>query len=142
MTTTSYHHHSPPGPPSRAPGCSPMSVSGLEWLGPLTFTRRYASRRVDHDLGGRWGPRREQRLTHRHELGAGTGMLYVYDPTWGEYAVLAEAVSLDAVRRATTRAATMDPRLPVTVVADLALAYQLGHTPPAAPADPGARVQL
>lgn len=118
-----------------------MSVSGLQWLGPLTFTRRYASWGVDHDLGGHWGPRCEQRLTHRHELGVDTGLWYACVPTWGQYAVLAEAVSLHAVRQGTTRATATDPRLPVTVVADLALAYQLGHTSQAAPADPGAQVQ-
>jgi hypothetical protein len=45
---------------------------------------------VDRDFGMWWGPRHDQRLSHRRDtLDSPTGLLYAYDLTWDEYAVLA-----------------------------------------------------
>ncbi|HEX5403956.1 MAG TPA: hypothetical protein VFX16_16845 [Pseudonocardiaceae bacterium] len=85
----------------------------LEWIGPLAFTRRYAGEGVDEDFGTGWGSRHDQRITHRHQLGCDDGLLYAYDPTWREYAVLGEHVSLREVRDAYAHALGTNPHVPV-----------------------------
>ena len=80
----------------------------LGWQGPLAFARSHtAARGIDHDFGSRWGPNGDQRVSLRVEVGATTGLLYVYDPTWDEYAVLGTDLRQAAVQDAFARA----PRL-------------------------------
>jgi hypothetical protein len=120
-----------------------VTTHGLEWLGPIAFTRRHAGRGVDRDFGDHWGRLGDQRLTVRHQLGADHGLLYVYDPTWREYAVLADDVPLDAVHAATARAAATDPHMHVINVTDLVNQLASQHDPtPAGPARPSAEVEL
>ena len=77
----------------------------LEWRGPVTFARAHrAVPGIDHDFGTGWGPNGDQRVSLRVEVGAEAGLLYVYDPTWDEYAVLGSDVSLIAVEDAFGRA--------------------------------------
>ncbi|WP_137122717.1 hypothetical protein [Segeticoccus rhizosphaerae] len=117
-----------------------MTTHGLEWLGPIAFTRRNAGRGVDRDFGDHWGRLGDQRLTVRHQLGADHGLLYVYDPTWREYAVLADDVPLDAVHDATAHAADTDPHMHVITVTDLVKQLAPQHDP--APTGPRAEVEL
>jgi len=74
-----------PGSPSQSP----------TWLGPVAFRAQYGSdgvhRGIDHDCGMRWGAAGDQRISLRHPPGADSGLLYAYDPTWDEYAMLAES---------------------------------------------------
>ncbi|WP_152186997.1 hypothetical protein [Segeticoccus rhizosphaerae] len=122
MTHTTTHTTDPATaatatPPVQSPTpASAMTTHGLEWLGPIAFTRRHAGRGVDRDFGDHWGRLGDQRLTVRHQLGADHGLLYVYDPTWREYAALADDVPLDAVHDATARAAARDPHTPVSQI--------------------------
>ena len=77
----------------------------LEWRGPLAFARAHgAVPGIDHDFGMRWGSNRDQRVSLRVEFGADAGLLYVYDPTWDEYAVLGTGFRLAAVQDAFARA--------------------------------------
>jgi hypothetical protein len=77
----------------------------LEWRGPVAFAKAYGSvPGIDHDFGMRWGSNRDQRVSLRVELGREEGLLYVYDPTWDEYAVIGSDVSLSAVETAFARA--------------------------------------
>ena len=76
----------------------------LEWRGPLAFARAHgALPGIDHEFGIHWGSKRDQRVRLRVEVGAETGLLYVYDPTWDEYAILGTdvplAAALDAIAR-------------------------------------------
>ena len=76
----------------------------LEWRGPVAFAGAYgAVPGIDHDFGMRWGSNRDQRVSLRVEFGADTGLLYVYDPTWDEYAVIGTHVPLAAVKNAFAR---------------------------------------
>ncbi|GAA2147794.1 hypothetical protein FHX52_3004 [Humibacillus xanthopallidus] len=73
----------------------------LAWVGPRAFAARFGSApNIDHDYGHTWGPRSDQRVSLRITDGADTGLLYVHDPTWDEYAVLAESADHSAVTRA------------------------------------------
>ena len=73
----------------------------LEWRGPVAFARAYgAVPGIDHDFGARWGSNDDQRVSLRLEDGDETGLLYVYDPTWDEYAVIGTDVPLAAVKNA------------------------------------------
>lgn len=77
----------------------------LEWRGPVAFSRAYGSiPGIDHDFGMRWGANRDQRVTLRVELSCDQGLLYTYDPTWDEYAVIGTGVPLAAVKEAFARA--------------------------------------
>ena len=80
------------------------TVPVLEWRGPVAFAGAYgAVPGIDHDFGMRWGSNRDQRVSLRVEFGADTGLLYVYDPTWDEYAVIGTHVPLAAVKNAFAR---------------------------------------
>lgn len=116
---------------------SAADVPPRDWIGPVAFTTRYAGHGVDEDFGTTWGPRRDQRVSHRHQLGADEGLLYVYDPTWHEYAVLATQASLRCVREAFTDAMRTDGDLPVTAFAALVTAQS-----PAGPRQESPAVQL
>jgi hypothetical protein len=50
-----------------------------------------------------WGSNDDQRVSLRLEDGDETGLLYVYDPTWDEYAVLGTGLRLAVVENAFAR---------------------------------------
>lgn len=76
----------------------------LEWKGPFAFARAHGTvPSIDHDFGSSWGSNGDQRVSLRLEVGANTGLLYVYDPTWDEYAVIGSDVPLDAVENVFAR---------------------------------------
>ena len=77
---------------------------------------------IDHDYGMRWGAAGDQRISLRHPPGADSGLLYAYDPTWDEYAVLSRAASVQAVQAAFTQAVATDPHMAVTDFAALVAA--------------------
>jgi hypothetical protein len=92
----------------------PRPADGLTWLGPMSFTRQVAQHTgVDHDLGNRWGARRDIRISHRVTEGATVGLLYAYDRTWDEYAILDPAADVEAVARTFHAALATSPHLPV-----------------------------
>ncbi|MHB8184470.1 MAG: hypothetical protein ACYDDU_00020 [Dermatophilaceae bacterium] len=73
----------------------------FEWRGPVAFARACAAAPgIDHHFGIRWGSNGDQRVSLRVEVGADTGLLYVYDPTWDEYAVIGTDVPLAAIQDA------------------------------------------
>jgi hypothetical protein len=76
-----------------------VTFQRLEWMGPRALKARYGAQPgVDRDVGMWWGPRHNQRVSHRRAaLDAPTGQLYAYDLTWDEYAVLATDVPATAV---------------------------------------------
>ena len=85
-----------------------------EWRGPVAFARVYGSvPGTDCDFGMRWGSNRDQRVSLRVELGCEEGLLYVYDPTWDEYAVIDNNVPLAAVKDAFARALQFGEHLAV-----------------------------
>lgn len=93
---------------ARHPGARP------QWVGPLAFRRQSpGTLGVDHDFGDDWGELAEQRVSWRAAPGAATGLLYAYDPTWNEYAVLASDVPQAIVEAAvnTVRAAWRHPEV-------------------------------
>jgi hypothetical protein len=120
--TAESAHITSPTEASTTPTTPPCALTsnGLEWLGPLAFTRRHAGG-VDRDFGNQWGRLGDQRLTVRHPLGVDHGLLYVYDATWDEYAALADDIPLDAVHEAATAAAALDPHTAVTRIARAAV---------------------
>ena len=80
-------------------------VPVLEWRGPVAFARAYgALSGIDHEFGSRWGSNDDQRVSLRLEDDAETGLLYVYDPTWDEYAILGADVPLAVAEDAFARA--------------------------------------
>ena len=96
----------------------------LEWRGPVAFSKAYGSvPGIDHDFGMRWGSNRDQRVSLRVELGGDEGLLYAYDPTWDEYAVIGTDVPLAAVKDAFARALQVGDQLAlqdfVSLVPDL-----------------------
>lgn len=77
-----------PAPPSRR----------LTWVGPLAFQRAtVAQRGTDMDLGFDWGDGRDTRISCRREPDATRGLLYAYNRTWDEYAILADNISVQHV---------------------------------------------
>ena len=87
---------------------------------------------IDHDYGMRWGSSHDQRVSLRHLVAADRGLLYVYDPTWDEYAVLIRDIPVAAVEAAFTRAVQTDihmsPQSFAAIVAQQPAApAQLGH---------------
>ena len=73
----------------------------LEWTGPVAFARTYgAVSGVEHGFGTCWGSNGDQRVSIRVRVGGDAGLLYVYDPTWDEYAVLGTDIPLAAVQDA------------------------------------------
>ena len=80
------------------------TVPVLEWRGPVAFARAYgALPGIDHEFGTRWGSNGDQRVSLRLKNGDETGLLYVYDPTWDEYAVIGTDVPLAGVQDAFAR---------------------------------------
>jgi hypothetical protein len=93
----------------------------LGWMGLRAFQSRYGVQPgVDRDFGMCWGPRHDQRVSHRRDtLDSPTGLLYAYDETWDEYAVLATDVPASAVETVINRALATDMYLSVEILAGL-----------------------
>lgn len=90
------------------------------WLGAVAFNRQYGRvPGLDHDYGMRWGAGGDHRITLRHPVAGDRGLLYAYDPTWDEYAVLARAATVQAVRATFARALQTDIHMSVTSFAAL-----------------------
>lgn len=86
--------------------------AALEWHGERAFAARYGDRSpAERDYGMRWGPRGDQRITLRPNNTGDRGLLYVYDPTWDEYALLAADVARGAVEAAFRDAVEIDIHL-------------------------------
>ncbi len=109
---------------------------GLTWMGPTAFATLTAHQPgIDHDLGTRWSPHRDVRISHRRPHDGTTGLLYAYDRTWDEYAILADDIHADDLEAATGVAT--DPHLPVDRVLALLHAARERHTPALPAVDPG-----
>ncbi len=81
----------------------------LAWLGPIQFHQQHrAVPGIELDYGMRWGSNGDQRVSLRLLVAADRGLLYVYDPTWDEYAVLFRDIPAAAVEAAFTRAGQSD----------------------------------
>jgi hypothetical protein len=86
----------------------------LTWVGQISFDRLAARHPgIDHDLGAQWGDRRDIRISHRRPHDGAVGLLYAYDRTWDEYAILDPAAHVDAVARTFHAALDVDPHLPL-----------------------------
>jgi hypothetical protein len=98
-----------------------VSLRTLDWMGRHAFTARHAVQPVvDPVLGMRWGPRHDQSVSHHlATVDSPTGLVYAYDLTWDEYAVLANDVPTTAVEAALGRALASEAHLTVEVFADL-----------------------
>ena len=98
-----------------------VSLRGLDWMGRHAFTARHAVQpAVDPILGTRWGPRHDQSASyHLATVDSPTGLVYAYDLTWDEYAVLATGVPRAAVEDALGRALASDAPLSPEVFAGL-----------------------
>jgi hypothetical protein len=119
----------------------------LEWTGPKAFHAQHHSiRGIDRDYGMRWGPRSNQRISLRLDGDDAThGLLYAYDPTWQEYAVLSTHADRAAVDRAYAQALDTDIHLPIEdfarLVSSHSAALAAARTEPAAPAPPTSIVE-
>ena len=106
--TASGRAHSDPAPAS------------LTWVGLQAFTAAYGHLPgVDREYGARWGERHEQRITLRRTANAHEGLLYAYDPTWDEYAVISTRAPADAVEAAFAQAVQVDVHMSVPQFAEL-----------------------
>jgi len=87
---------------ARSAATGELRSARFEWLGPAAFQRHAGTEAAgrDHDVGLRWGRRRDRRVAVRVAPGSPSGLLYVYDATWDEYAVLAAGVDPEVVRAA------------------------------------------
>ncbi len=112
--------------------------AGLAWMGPAAFHAQFPPADRDHDFGMRWGANGDQRLSLRLPTGRDHGLLYAYDPTWDEYAVLSRDASTAAVEGAFTRALHSD--IPMPPASFAALVAQEPPTP--APVDRAAGMQV
>ena len=107
------------GPPTAPP------KPAIEWVGPKAFdTQHRTIRGIDRDYGMRWGQRSNQRISLRLDGEEATqGLLYAYDPTWQEYAVLSTTASRAAVDRAFAHATDTDIHMPIETFAQLVGTY-------------------
>ena len=122
--------------PLRSTALGETTTSGLAqsptWLGPMAFAAQFGSLPgVDHDYGMRWGPAGEQRISLRHPMAGDRGLLYAYDPTWDEYAVLSRDATAAAVRSAFAQAVGTNIHMSITDFASLVGGHEM--TPPLAP---------
>ena len=95
--------------------------AALDWMGPRAFKARYGVQPgVDRDFGMLWGPRHDQRVSHRRDTqNSPTGLLYAYDLTWDEYAVLATDIPWAAAETIINRALASDTRMSAEAIAGL-----------------------
>jgi len=95
--------------------------AALDWMGPRAFKARYGVQPgVDRDFGRWWGSRHDQRVSHRRDtLDSPTGLLYAYDLTWDEYAVLATDIPWAAVEAIINNALASDTRMSAEAIAGL-----------------------
>jgi hypothetical protein len=109
--------------PAHAMGQREADVSQrrLDWIGRHAFTARYAVQPVvDLVLGMRWGPRHDQSVSHHLDtVNSPTGLVYAYDRTWDEYAVLAIDIPTTAVEAAMGRTLARDAHPTLEVFAGL-----------------------
>jgi hypothetical protein len=102
---------------------STRASSRLEWMGRKAFDARYGDiPGLDRDFGMRWGRAGNQRLSLRRDPHASrdpVGMLYAYDPTWDEYAVISTRAPADAVEAAFAQAVQVDVHMSVPQFAEL-----------------------
>ena len=98
-----------------------VSTRRLDWMGRHAFTARNAVQPVvDPILGMRWGPRHDQSVLHHlATVDSPTGLVYAYDLTWDEYAVLATDVPRAADEAALGRAWAGDTHPTVETLAGL-----------------------
>jgi hypothetical protein len=95
------------------------------WMGPTAFHVSHGAAGVDHHFGMRWGERREQQISLRRLPGSERGLLYAYDPTWDEYAVLAHDVPEPAAEAAFIQALDIDIHMDVLSFAELVRCHQI-----------------
>ncbi|EWT06834.1 hypothetical protein N864_16415 [Intrasporangium chromatireducens Q5-1] len=95
----------------------------LEWMGPKAFDKLDIAG-LDHDFGMRWGPRGDQRISLRLHENSSIGVLYAYDPTWDEYAVLSRGASRAAVEAAFADAVCIDVHLDPARFTELVLEHE------------------
>jgi hypothetical protein len=102
------------------------------WMGPAAFQARYGDLSgIDHDFGMGWGVGGDQRICLRQDIGSDSGLLYVYDPTWDEYAVLLADVTDAAVQHAFATALATDAHMPAQRFAALVAEQRVAATPSA-----------
>ena len=103
----------------------------LHWMGPRAFKARYGVQPgVDRDFGMWWGPRHDQRVSHRGDtLGSPTGLLYAYDLTWDEYAVLATDIPWAAFEAIINHALASDTDMSADAIAGLLADHLAVRTP-------------
>lgn len=116
----------------------------IEWVGPKAFDTQHRNiRGVDRDYGMRWGPRSNQRISLRLDGDEAThGLLYAYDPTWQECAVLSTSAARAAVDRAFAHATGTDIHMPIEAFAQLVGSYGVALEAASRAAAPVAEVQL
>jgi len=112
----------------------------LAWMGPAAFHAQFPPAGLDHDFGMRWGANGDQRLSLRLPTGRDHGLLFAYDPTWDEYAVLSRDASTAAVEGAFARALQSDIHMPPASFA--ALVAQEPPAPTHVDRAAGVQVQL
>lgn len=99
------------------------------WLGPAAFAAQYGSvPGIDDDYGMRWGAGGDQRISLRHPVAGDRGLLYAYDPTWDEYAVLCRDATVQAVKFAFARAAETNVHMCVTAFAAIVASHDAART--------------
>ena len=108
------------------------AAPALTWMGPAAFQASYGDLPgIDHDFGMRWGAGGDQRISLRQDIGSDGGLLYVYDPTWDEYAVLLDNVSGTAVQHALANALVTGTHITAQHFAALVIKQQSATTPEA-----------
>ena len=104
------------------------AAASLDWIGPKAFDARYGDvPGIDQDFGMCWGASGNQRLSLRRVPGSGEGMLYAYDPTWDEYALIHRTIATRAVTDVYLQALRRYEHLPLEDFARLINATQI-HT--------------
>ena len=103
----------------------------LDWMGSRAFSARYGAQPgVEADFGMWWGPRHDQRVSQRRDtLDSPTGLLYAYDLTWDEYAVLAIDVPTAAIEAVINSALSSDTRMSAEAIAGLLADHLVVPTP-------------
>jgi hypothetical protein len=104
----------------------PEDGPSLTWMGPAAFQARHGDLPgIDHDFGVRRGAGGDQRISLRMGIGGHGRLLYVYDPTWDEYAVLLANVTDAAVNQAYATALATDLHMSAQRFAALVAERQL-----------------